>query len=88
MGSLQNATGVHRCLQNHMRDRGLRELDPVTAGALLGSVRILRDSRTRPGLPLRNLLRAGLIPGAYQVPNTKYGRWHIPLLTSGKQPEP
>ncbi len=52
-----------------------REIDAVTGGEELGRLRLLRDSATRPGKPLRDLLRAGLIEGAYQGPN---GRWRIP----------
>jgi len=80
MSDLRRAADVHRFLQDHMRAGGLTELDPVTANAILARAGVLRDSNSRPGKPLRDLLRAGLIPGAYQVPNKPNGRWHIPLL--------
>jgi hypothetical protein len=38
---------------------------------------VLKDSESRPGLPLRNLLRAGRISGAIQRPAASRGRWYI-----------
>ncbi len=46
----------------------------VEAAAILDRLGILKDSLSRRGLPLRNLLRAGELPHAYQI--GKY--WHIP----------
>ena len=80
MTNIQLARRAHLYLQRHMRTTGGSELDAVTAGAILDKAGVLRDSQQRPGLPLRKLLRDGLIPGAYQIPARPYGRWHIPLL--------
>lgn len=50
------------------------ECTPPEANAELARLGILEDSASRKGLPLRRLLRAGLIPHAY-----KKGRyWYIP----------
>jgi hypothetical protein len=46
----------------------------VEANALLSQAGILRDSDSRPGKPLRDILRAGKIPHAYQVGKN----WVIP----------
>ena len=51
------------------------ETDAVSGGEELERLGLLRDSATRPGKPLRDLLRAGLIDGAYQDSSR---RWHIP----------
>ena len=49
-------------------------LTAVEAGELLDKAGILKDSVSRKGKPLREILRAGLIPYAYQVG----ARWIIP----------
>jgi hypothetical protein len=51
------------------------ETDAVSGGAELERLGLLTDSASRPGKPLRDLLRAGLIVGAYQDGSR---RWHIP----------
>lgn len=51
------------------------EIDAVSGGAELERLGLLADSASRPGKPLRDLLRAGLIVGAYQDSSR---RWHIP----------
>jgi len=53
------------------------EVAAVEAARWLDSAGVLSDSDSRPGLPLRNLLRAGAIAGADQRPPTKHGRWFI-----------
>lgn len=49
----------------------------MDAAAWLDEAGLLEDSASRPGLPLRRLLRAGLIPQAQQRPPTSNGRWFI-----------
>lgn len=61
-------------LQLVLRVRHLQEVTAVSAAAWLDAVGILRDSKSRPGKPLRDLLRAGEIPGQVQLRN---GRWYI-----------
>lgn len=58
------------------------EITPVDANKLLEKAGLLKDNATRPGKPLRRILRSGLIPHAYQLPPRKYGRWHIPHSSS------
>ncbi|MFP5080501.1 hypothetical protein [Pedobacter sp. JCM 36344] len=53
-------------------------IDPVEANALLERQGLLKDSKDRPGKPLRDLLRAGKIPHAYQA-GGKGAKWTIPL---------
>jgi hypothetical protein len=65
---------VSEFLQLFLRIRGLARVGAVPAARWLDAVGILRDSRTRPGKPLRDLLRAQRIVGRCQEPN---GRWFI-----------
>ena len=64
-------------LQAELRRRRLSEVTAVQAASWLDERHLLRDSPSRPGLPLRNLLRAGVIGGAEQRPSKPYGRWFI-----------
>ncbi|MFD2145199.1 hypothetical protein [Mucilaginibacter antarcticus] len=52
-------------------------IQPVEANILLENASILNNSNLRSGLPLRKILRKGLIPHAYQA-NGKGSRWTIP----------
>lgn len=78
MPDRDTARAVNAFLQSLMRERDLDELDAVVAAAALDWAGVLCDSSVRLGKPLRALLRAGLIPGAYQCPPKPGGRWHIP----------
>lgn len=53
---------------------GKKFATPPEANEMLERKGLLVDSKNRPGLPLRRLLRAGVLPHAYKV-----GRlWVIP----------
>ncbi|MFA5659366.1 MAG: hypothetical protein WC900_08790, partial [Oscillospiraceae bacterium] len=52
-------------------------LTPPEANKFLERENLLNDSVIRPGLPLRNLLRQGKIPHAYQI-GGKGSKWKIP----------
>lgn len=69
-------------LDNYIERNGIDELTAVEAAEILDEVGILNDSSSRPGKPLRDILRAGEIEHAYQLNN---GRWFIPH--SGKNCE-
>src|SRR5512142_2854746 len=56
--------GISVFLQNQLSRRSLDEVPAVEAAQWLDKVNLLQDSRSRPGLPLRNLLRAGKVFGA------------------------
>jgi hypothetical protein len=64
-------------LQRELERRGLDEVPAVEAARWLDSLGLLRDSGARPGKPLRDLLRAGLIAGAERRPPALHGRWFI-----------
>ena len=56
------------------------------ANALLDKAGLLKDNPQRPGLPLRNKLRKGELPYAYQVAG-KGSEWVIPLSTAERPAE-
>lgn len=57
-------------------------IDPIEANKILVENDLLNDNINRPGKPLRDLLRKGLLPHAYQT-GGKGSSWVIPL--SNKQ---
>lgn len=61
-------------IQVVMRLRGIESVTAVEAARWLDAVELLKDSRGRPGKPLRDLLRAKLIEGQSQAENR---RWKI-----------
>jgi hypothetical protein len=56
---------------------GRASIDPVEANALLAKAGLLKDNKDRPGKPLRDLLRKGKLPQAYQS-GGKGSSWIIP----------
>lgn len=72
-----NVKRIIECLDREIERRGVECITPVEAGIVLDRMGLLGDGPGRPGLPLRNLLRAGLIPHAYQKKG-KGSRWFIP----------
>ena len=69
---------VIRCLDADLERKGKARLTAIEANELLSSEGILRDSKTKPGAPLRRVLRQGFLPHAYQEPDKPYGKWFIP----------
>jgi len=65
---------INSYLQRYLKANGLYHLSAVDAARALGRAGLLPDSESRPGLPLRKLLRNGRIRGAAQEAN---GRWFI-----------
>lgn len=59
----------HWMVKNH-----IKELPAVKAAEILDAAGLLKDSKNRPGLPLRNKLRDSKFPHAYQRGN----HWFIP----------
>jgi hypothetical protein len=64
-------------LQDRLTRIGVDEVSAVEAAVWLHESGLLRDSDSRPGLPLRNLLRKGVISAAEQRPPRPNGRWFI-----------
>ncbi len=59
-----------------------KDIGAVDANHLLEVAGLLKDSRTRKGKPLRDLLRAGEIPHAHQ-PKGRNTTWIIPSSKQG-----
>lgn len=64
-------------LDTHLSRTGQLNIDPVEANAILAKAELLTDSKDRPGKPLRDLLRKGLLPHAFQS-GGKGSAWTIP----------
>jgi len=72
-----NIPSIINKIDEYLNKNGKSSTNPVEANAMLEKAGLLRDSDLRPGLPLRNLLRRGLIPHAYQS-GGKGSSWVIP----------
>lgn len=77
-GQSPDPVALITCIDEHLEQKKLPYVTAVEANELLASKGLLRNSASRRGKPLRDLLRDGQIPHAYQDPPGKYGRWHIP----------
>lgn len=64
-------------LDTYLTRTGQTSIDPVEANAVLAKAGLLTDSKDRPGKPLRNLLRDGQLPHAFQS-GGKGSSWTIP----------
>ncbi|MBU1297835.1 MAG: hypothetical protein KKB77_01645 [Bacteroidetes bacterium] len=64
-------------IDNHLEITRRQSVSPVEGNVILDKAELLRDSKDRPGKPLRNLLRRGLLPHAYQT-GGKGSEWIIP----------
>lgn len=73
-------------LQSRLAALGLEDVAAVQAARWLDDDALLGDSPSRPGKPLRDLLRAGKIAYAEQRPPTQNGRWFIVKAGSSSQP--
>ena len=58
-------------IQSELKRKGLEFVTAVEAGEWLDRAGKLKDSKDRPGKPLRDLLRAKKIDGQRQEPNRK-----------------
>jgi hypothetical protein len=77
-----NTSAIIKFLDNYLETNSLTSLNAVESNALLEKANLLPDSKDRPGKPLRDLLRKGLIPHAYQ---TTSRNWVIPRQSDQKQ---
>ncbi len=65
---------IIECIDKYLIRNNQTDITPVDANKILDQAGLLSDSKNRPGLPLRKLLRDGKIPHAYPIGN----KWHIP----------
>lgn len=68
---------IDRFLQAELVRHRVGQVTAVEAAGWLDDAGLLRDSPTRPGLPLRKLLRAGVLGSGEQRPPAKGGNWFI-----------
>ena len=80
---MTNISKIIAFLDQIIEKHGVDHLSAVEANKLLAKQGLLKDSQTRPGLPLRKLLRASNIPHAYQL-GGKNSKWRIPHSQSNK----
>ncbi len=81
-----NINAIISFLDDFLTKTGRISIDPVEANALLAKAGLLRDSKDRPGKPLRDILRKGVILHAFQS-GGKGSSWIIPLSTSAVKSE-
>lgn len=74
---MQDIKAIIQFLDSYIEHNNIISLTPPEANELLESAGLLKDSSTRKGKPLRDLLRAGELPHAFQD-NGKRSKWHIP----------
>ena len=74
MASIQLLHCINDFLQSELKKRNLPRVKAVEAATWLNKAVLLKDSATRPGKPLRELLRSGAITGQEQEANS---RWFI-----------
>lgn len=77
---LQIAT-ISLYVQHELRRQALTGVTAVEAARWLDLSNILKDSPHRPGLPLRKLLRQGVIVGQRQASNSRWLIDSVPLAT-------
>ncbi|MCY4097840.1 MAG: DOPA 4,5-dioxygenase family protein [Rhodospirillales bacterium] len=75
-----NLRAINEHLQSRLRQDNRDSVPAVEAAQWLAEAGLLPDSSSRPGLPLRKLLRANRIFGQEQVPPRAGGRWHVRRL--------
>lgn len=76
---MANIDLIIKKIDEYLEKNNLNEVKAVEAAEYLDKIGVLKDSKSRPGLPLRELLRDGLIPSAeYRIkPGNKRGFWFI-----------
>lgn len=79
-----NIRRVIEFLDKYLTEIGRDHITPVEANRLLVEASLLRDSQQRPGKPLRDLLRGGQLPHAYQS-GGKASEWRIPASSSKRR---
>ncbi len=78
-----NIKTIINYIDNYLIKTGRQNIDPVEGNEILEKAKLLRNSKDRPGKPLRDLLRKGLLPHAYQS-GGKGTSWTITHSNKGK----
>ena len=76
---MANIDLIIKKIDEYLEKNNLNEVKAVEAAEYLDRIGVLKDSKSRPGLPLRNILRDNLIPNAeYRIkPWNTRGNWFI-----------
>ena len=69
---------IIKAIDAFLEEKKLDKISAVVAASMLQKKRILQDSISQPGMPLRKILRAGRMSHAYQVGTS----WFIPHSNS------
>jgi hypothetical protein len=72
-----NINKINQFLQTKLKKHYLLETTAIEANRWLEKEGLLKDSKSRKGKPLRDLLRQNKILGQIQIPNKKNGRRYI-----------
>lgn len=75
-------TSIISAIDKYLERTGRQSIGPVEANEILAKAGLLRDSKDRAGKPLRDLLRKGLLPHAFQS-GGKGTEWTIPHSRNG-----
>lgn len=75
-------TSIISAIDKYLERTGQQSIGPVEANEILAKAGMLRDSKDRPGKPLRDLLRKGQLPHAFQS-GGKGTEWTIPHSRNG-----
>ncbi len=78
-----NVSAIISHLDKYLLQTGQKSIGPVEANETLAKAGLLKDSDLRKGKPLRDILRNGKIPHAYQA-GGKGSEWTIPNSNKGK----
>jgi len=78
-----NIAAIISHIDNYLLQTGQQSIGPVEANAILSKAGLLKDNDLRKGKPLRDLLRSGKLPHAYQA-GGKGSEWTIPGSLKGK----
>lgn len=73
-----NIKRMIECLDSWMTQNHRKELGAVEAAEILDKAGLLKDSKARPGAPLRKILRNNEIPHARKINRN----WNIPKSDS------
>lgn len=76
---MANIKEIIECLDSWMEANHVSSLTPLEANEILEREGLLKDRLDRPGKYIRDILRSGGIPHAYQDVSK---RWHIPHSSS------
>ena len=73
---MANIDLIIKKIDEYLEKNNLNEVKAVEAAEYLDKIGVLKDSKSRPGLPLRRILRDNNIPNATYVSDQR-DKWFI-----------